>query len=68
MCLRCQAVPRRAPDKWREAVGMRDKIIMAACRLCGCTDDVACPGGCWWIEEDLCNRCGEEAKNEIEAR
>jgi|GEM_PF-5406637 hypothetical protein len=41
---------------------------MRTYRLCGCADDVACPGGCWWIEEYLCNRCGEEAKNEIEAR
>jgi len=21
------------------------------CRDCGCTDDHACPGGCWWIDE-----------------
>ncbi len=28
-----------------------------ACRVCGCTDDHACPGGCWWAEPGLCNRC-----------
>jgi hypothetical protein len=28
-----------------------------ACRVCGCTDDRACPGGCSWAEPDLCSRC-----------
>lgn len=27
------------------------------CRVCGCTDDRACPGGCWWVEPDLCSQC-----------
>ena len=27
------------------------------CRKCGCTDDRACPGGCWWVAEDLCSSC-----------
>ena len=27
------------------------------CRVCGCTDDRACEGGCYWIEADLCSRC-----------
>jgi hypothetical protein len=25
------------------------------CRLCGCTDDFACEGGCSWVEQDLCS-------------
>lgn len=37
------------------------------CRGCGCTDDRACPGGCWWHDLDpkgehsgpLCSRCVE---------
>lgn len=34
----------------------------AACRVCGCTDEAACPGGCHWIPDptgqgDLCSRC-----------
>lgn len=34
----------------------------AACRVCGCTDERACPGGCTWVEPDLCSRCtGEPA-------
>jgi hypothetical protein len=24
------------------------------CRECGCTDALACDGGCSWVEEDLC--------------
>ncbi|HXA68858.1 MAG TPA: hypothetical protein VNW24_00310 [Stellaceae bacterium] len=27
------------------------------CRVCGCTDDRACPGGCSWIESTLCSAC-----------
>jgi hypothetical protein len=27
------------------------------CRVCGCTDDHACEGGCYWVEEDLCSAC-----------
>ena len=28
-----------------------------SCRKCGCTDERACPNGCWWVEADLCSRC-----------
>jgi ParB/RepB/Spo0J family partition protein len=28
-----------------------------ACRRCGCTDSMACPGGCSWAEPDLCSTC-----------
>ena len=27
------------------------------CRVCACTQFNACPGGCYWIEEDLCSKC-----------
>ena len=27
------------------------------CRVCGCTDDCACPGGCHWVEPGLCSAC-----------
>lgn len=27
------------------------------CRSCGCTDERACLGGCWWVEVDLCSTC-----------
>ena len=27
------------------------------CRACDCTEQKACPGGCHWIEPDLCSQC-----------
>ena len=30
------------------------------CRVCGCTQNNACPGGCWWVEDDLCSACAEK--------
>ncbi|KAF5051099.1 hypothetical protein DSECCO2_422620 [anaerobic digester metagenome] len=39
------------------------------CRVCGCTEDNACPGGCYWVEEDLCSECvGKEIEVEIETK
>lgn len=29
------------------------------CRICGCTWHNACPGGCYWVETDLCSKCAE---------
>ena len=37
------------------------------CRECACTEDRACPTGCWWVEEPkdgkpgLCSRCAPAA-------
>lgn len=31
-----------------------------ACRVCGCTWDNACEGGCYWVEDDLCSKCAEK--------
>ena len=27
------------------------------CRKCGCDDLHACPGRCYWVEDDLCSAC-----------
>ena len=27
------------------------------CRVCGCSTYNACPGGCFWVEWDLCSEC-----------
>lgn len=27
------------------------------CRVCGCTWNNACEGGCYWVEDDLCSNC-----------
>jgi len=37
-------------------------IDVATCRVCGCTEEQACQGGCWWVEDpeglgDLCSSC-----------
>lgn len=29
------------------------------CRVCGCTDETACFGGCSWVAPDLCSACGD---------
>lgn len=39
-----------------------DLALVARCRVCGCTEDDACPGGCCWVEDpmemgDLCSSC-----------
>lgn len=31
--------------------------LVRSCRVCGCTDENACEGGCWWVEDDLCSSC-----------
>jgi hypothetical protein len=35
------------------------KFLMtdAVCRVCGCSTDRGCPGGCVWAEPNLCSRC-----------
>lgn len=35
----------------------REQAAMQKCRVCGCTENHACPGGCYWIEPDLCSEC-----------
>lgn len=36
--------------------------MSGACRRCGCTDDRACPGGCYWVEPNLCSACVDHAE------
>lgn len=31
--------------------------VRQKCRVCGCTEKRACPGGCGWVEWDLCSGC-----------
>lgn len=33
--------------------------MRGVCRVCGCIDQRACPGGCYWanVEHDLCSQC-----------
>lgn len=41
--------------QWGEFVVPEDGSQV--CRVCGCTWNNACPGGCCWIEPDLCSAC-----------
>lgn len=34
------------------------------CRVCGCTHHNACPGGCYWVEPDLCSACAKEGEED----
>ena len=46
-------------DQVRSYEAIEDEVVQRRCRLCGCTDRQACPGGCCWVEPDLCSRCVE---------
>ncbi|MFA7331074.1 MAG: hypothetical protein WC326_08380 [Candidatus Delongbacteria bacterium] len=52
-----QGVPRTRRERTSHPLG----DVGSACRVCGCTEDRACPGGCWWVEPDLCSACAETA-------
>ncbi len=39
---------------------------MSTCRSCGCDDFRSCPGGCYWVQQDLCSRCADEEGMEEE--
>lgn len=39
---------------------------MQTCRVCGCTDDDACPGGCCWVARSLCSKCASGLYGELE--
>lgn len=36
---------------------MNGKEEERACRSCGCTWNNACPGGCYWVDDNLCSCC-----------
>lgn len=55
----------------RQAVTADDQLVVGeadswdvVCRVCGCSDDRPCPGGCVWaqpgdMDGDLCSSCAE---------
>ena len=34
------------------------------CIYCGCTQENACAGGCWWVAPNVCSNCEELFLNE----
>jgi hypothetical protein len=69
----CQPLPGEIPwdelesDEAMEAeLGLDAEDILdehPSCRVCGCDDLHACPGGCIWAEPDLCSRCAKEGRS-----
>lgn len=60
-CQTCGAVWRRRGGPQRE----RDRAKASGeqvCRVCGCSDLDACPGGCAWVAPDLCSACEGDAQ------
>lgn len=62
------ARPRRLiepiPYRGRQGLlGIPERILAGAqlerrCRLCGCTDEVGCAEGCWWVTDNQCSAHG----------
>jgi ParB family chromosome partitioning protein len=51
-------------DRRNEPDEDEDEFAVATCRICGCTDDEACEGGCSWVEDTeelgaLCSSCAD---------
>lgn len=67
------AVRRHAMDKLADALAVVEEALDEmppecvsperacswTCRVCGCTDETACFGGCYWVAQDLCSQCGD---------
>jgi hypothetical protein len=59
-CARLEAAAADAPT-----IRVDGKFVFAeqgVCRICGCTGEQACPGGCVWAEPNLCSRCARTKK------
>lgn len=54
------SVLKRENAALREYITATDpEFFTRKCRICGCTWDHACEGGCYWVEGDLCSKCYE---------
>ena len=47
---------------------LAEQTAGSVCRVCGCTDDRACPGGCSWVAANLCSRCAPGVLEDPTAR
>ncbi len=57
-----RARPWHQPMSARRVRGVTRAAVFARrrCRVCGCTNNRACPGGCYWVAIDLCSKCAVE--------
>lgn len=49
---------------WNAALDV-ESVQGTKCRVCGCTEEKACPDGCYWVEPDLCSQCAPAARSII---
>lgn len=49
-----------------EDTNVCDTCDKRKCRVCGCTWNNACSGGCYWVEGDLCSECVDIEKGASE--
>ena len=60
ICFRCKAP---TPGSQLVTTGTGGRYCLSClpaveiCRGCGCTDEVACPGGCSWASKGICSTC-----------
>lgn len=47
-------------NEWAIVRSFDDMLDEQSCRVCGCSWDNACEGGCYWVENDLCSSCAEK--------
>ncbi len=42
-------------------------LVPGVCSVCGCTEDEACPGGCYWADDDhtLCSNCLDDGDDDL---
>lgn len=41
-------------------------LVPGVCQICGCTDELACEGGCSWVDDErtLCSQCAKRQEAE----
>lgn len=66
----CDSICATMQELLEDCANWASEIVLGTrqCRVCGCTDDCACPGGCWWVEDDLCSSCVGKEKNDARSR
>jgi hypothetical protein len=35
------------------------------CKFCKCTNENACPGGCYWVMKNICSKCWPDCAERI---
>jgi len=63
--------PERRPEPKGAPPEVAPEAAVPTCRICGCTDEEACPSGCVWVEDpeggDLCSTCYDRLYGHKEA-